>query len=123
MNPLSADQLSNESDRSDPSERWPSAAVEAVGDVGSAGFFSFSNGLRFARGKLYDEEVEAVDIGEAYVELDDDGLVAEEDPGKTRSGTNVVWHVVNPPPVAPQNLGDMALRAAAVEPDTSFRGL
>lgn len=58
--------------------------------------------------------------------VESDGLVNGDAPGRIRSGTNVVWQLVKPPPTgadAPQNLGDMAPRAAAVEPETSLRGL
>lgn len=57
--------------------------------------------------------------------MERDGLVNGDAPGKMRSGTNVVWQLVKPPPTgvdAPQNFGDIAL-SAAVEPETSLRGL
>lgn len=140
MNPFCADQLPNESDRSEPSVDASREIDVDVGDVGSEDFDcdmtmagSFSNGFKFARANMYGEALEeAVDPGDEYADVyvdDADGEVKAggEPNGSTKSGTNVVWQVVKPPPkppeVAPQNLGDMAFNAADVEPETSLRGL
>lgn len=53
MKPLSADQLPNESDRSDPSQGVAREITDVpVGEQGSVvGFLSFNNGFKLARAK------------------------------------------------------------------------